>query len=96
MTIIYAEKVQDDLDAMELFILSNHGSRKIVADIAAAIKKHVEELEILPCRYRKWEGTEYRFFNVKGYYVFYRYDEQEDEIIVERVLHSHRDIDNLI
>lgn len=96
MTIIYSNQIQDDLFDLEMFVLSNNGSKVTVTDIVKKIKSSVEDLEMFPCRHKVWDNTEYRFFNVSNYLVFYRFDEAAEKIIIERVIYSRRNIEDLL
>lgn len=96
MTIIYSRQAQDDILAMKMYVSGGSGESKTAADIAAKIKDKVSELEIFPKRHKVWENSEYRFFSVNNYLVFYRYDEAAEKIIVERVIYTRRDIETLL
>lgn len=95
MTIIYAQQVQDDILAMKMYISGGLDSIT-TSNIVAKIKEKVSDLEIFPKRYKFWKNSGYRFFSVKNYIVFYRYDEPAETIFIERVIYARRDIDTLL
>ena len=95
MKVIYTGPAQADILEMKIY-LSNNGNSKIAANIVMDIKAKISDLKIFPKRYANWGNSEYRFFSVKNYLVFYRYDEKAEKIIIERVINSRRNIDELL
>lgn len=95
MTVIYTGLAKADIWEMKMY-LSNNGNSKTAENIVKNIKTKISDLKFFPKRYANWENSEYRFFSVKNYLVFYRYDEKAEEIIIERVINSRRNIDELL
>lgn len=96
MTILVTEKARQELRKIKLYISNVIGARQAACNLISDIENKIDELEIFPNRYSLWKNSEYRFFSVKKYLVFYRYDEAADTIIVERVIYARRDIDTLL
>lgn len=96
MTIIYTAKADAEIAEIYRYIAHTLGEPQTAKNVVNRIMARVEELETLPELYRKLEGTRLRYFPVGKYYVLYRYEETDETVYVERVIHSLRNIDELI
>ena len=96
MKIIYSPEASEDIKSLYYFISEVQGAQQAATDVVSKIKSAVKELKIFPNRHRVWDGSGFRFFPVCGYYVFYRFNELTETIHIERVIHSRRNIDELI
>lgn len=96
MKIIYSPEASEDIKSLYDFISEVQGARQAATNVVSKIKSAVKDLKIFPNRHRVWDGSDFRFFLVNGYYVFYRFNESTETIHVERIIHSRRNIDELI
>ncbi len=78
------------------YILYMEDSPNRAAETVYKIKESVKKLNPFPNRHSKWSDTEYRFYLICGYCVFYQYDEETDTVKVDRIIYSRRNIDELL
>lgn len=96
MTIIVTDEARQELRRIKLYISNVGGAREAACNLISEIETKIDDLEYFPKRHKVWENSEYRFFSVNNYLVFYRYDEAAEKIIVERVIYTRRDIETLL
>lgn len=96
MTVIYSREADEDIDNIYAYISNTIGMRGTAGNIVNDILSKIDDLEYFPKRHKKWQKSDYRFFAVGNYMVFYRIDEPAEQIIVERVIYSRRDIGSLL
>lgn len=96
MTIIITRKANADIKRIYSYISNVIGMKGTALNIVTEIQAAIEDLVYFPERYKFWENSGLRYFAVRNYTVFYHFDEAAEEIRVERVIYSRRDIEALL
>ena len=96
MTIIVTDEARQELRAIKLYISNVAGARETACNLISEIETQIDDLEYFPKRHKVWQESDFRFFTVRNYMVFYRIDEASEKIIVERIIYSRRNIETLL
>ena len=100
-TLIYTESARDDLKS----ILSNiskelhapFSAEKILNRILSEVSSLKDSPELYPVyRFSPWKEEGVRYFTVKKYVVFYKYDSTASEIAIVRVMYGGRNMIQLM
>lgn len=91
---IFLASVRADLIAVQTYIARESGSRSVARTFAARLRERCHELAALPGligRARPELGPNIRSSAFKGYVIFFRYRNEQLEVV--NILEGHRDID---